>query len=216
MLNTDDMENLFTPLKSALVAALCAVLAFFAPIANLIFAVFIIFLLNCIAGIIADVVTEKKPFKIQKFFHCLLETLVFYFIIMTVYVIGDKLLNMDGAIQCSTVIVYAILYFYSTNILRNCYKLFPDSKTLKFLFYVLSFEIIKQLPYMERFKEKEAEVTDELKNEDQSLEKKDEAPRQPLLSDTCRCDVCAYRPCKIPVGEFCPMYYGGEEESNNG
>lgn len=177
MLNTDDMENLFTPLKSALVAALCAVLAFFAPIANLIFAVFIIFLLNCIAGIIADVVTEKKPFKIQKFFHCLLETLVFYFIIMTVYVIGDKLLNMDGAIQCSTVIVYAILYFYSTNILRNCYKLFPDSKTLKFLFYVLSFEIIKQLPYMERFKEKEAEVTDELKNEDQSLEKKDEAPR---------------------------------------
>lgn len=210
------MENLFTPLKSALVAALCAVLAFFAPIANLIFAVFIIFLLNCIAGIIADVVTEKKPFKIQKFFHCLLETLVFYFIIMTVYVIGDKLLNMDGAIQCSTVIVYAILYFYSTNILRNCYKLFPDSKTLKFLFYVLSFEIIKQLPYMERFKEKEAEVTDELKNEDQSLEKKDEAPRQPLLSDTCRCDVCAYRPCKIPVGEFCPMYYGGEEESNNG
>lgn len=210
------MENLFTPLKSALVAALCAVLAFFAPIANLIFAVFIIFLLNCIAGIIADVVTEKKPFKIQKFFHCLLETLVFYFIIMTVYVIGDKLLNMDGAIQCSTVIVYAILYFYSTNILRNCYKLFPDSKTLKFLFYVLSFEIIKQLPYMERFKEKEAEVTEELTKEDESPETKAEASRQPLLSDTCRCDVCAYRPCKIPEGEFCPMYYGGEEESKNG
>lgn len=161
------MENLFTPLKSVLVTALCAVLAFFAPIANLIFAVFIIFLLNCIAGIITDVVTDNKSFDLKKFFHCLFETMVFYVIIMAVYVIGDKLLNLAGAIQCSTVIVYAILYFYGTNILRNCAKLFPDSKTLKFMYYVLSFEIIKKLPYMEKFKEKEAEVTKELQDKEE-------------------------------------------------
>ena len=165
--NTDIMENLFTPLKSVLVTALCAVLAFFAPIANLIFAVFIIFLLNCIAGIITDVVTDNKSFDLKKFFHCLFETMVFYVIIMAVYVIGDKLLNLAGAIQCSTVIVYAILYFYGTNILRNCAKLFPDSKTLKFMYYVLSFEIIKKLPYMEKFKEKEAEVTKELQKKEE-------------------------------------------------
>lgn len=162
------MENLFTPLKSAMVTALCAILAFFAPIANLIFAVFIIFLLNCIAGIVADVVTDSKSFDLKKFFHCLFETMVFYVIIMAVYVIGDKLLNLAGAIQCSTVIVYAILYFYGTNILRNCAKLFPDSKTIKFIYYVLSFEIIKKIPYMDRFKEKEAEVTDDLKKEDRN------------------------------------------------
>lgn len=162
------MENLFTPLKSAMVTALCAILAFFAPIANLIFAVFIIFLLNCIAGIVADVVTDSKSFDLKKFFHCLFETMVFYVIIMAVYVIGDKLLNLAGAIQCSTVIVYAILYFYGANILRNCAKLFPDSKTIKFMYYVLSFEIIKKIPYMDRFKEKEAEVTDDLKKEDRN------------------------------------------------
>lgn len=159
------MENLFTPLKSALVTAMCAVLAFFAPIANLIFAVFIIFLLNCIAGIIADVVTDKKTFDLKKFFHCLFETMVFYVIIMAVYFIGDTLLNISGAIQCSTVIVYAVLYFYGTNILRNCIKLFPTSRTLRFLYFVLSFEIIKKLPYMERFKDKEAEVEAELKED---------------------------------------------------
>ena len=157
------MENLFTPLKSAIVTAMCAVLAFFAPIANLVFAVFIIFLLNCIAGIIADVVTDKKTFDLKKFFHCLFETMVFYVIIMAVYFIGDILLNISGAIQCSTVIVYAILYFYSTNILRNCIKLFPTSRTLRFIYFALSFEIIKKLPYMERFKEKEPEVLEELK-----------------------------------------------------
>ena len=160
------MENLFTPLKSVLVTAMCAVLAFFAPIENLSFAVFIIFLLNCIAGLIADVVTDQKGFELKKFFHCLFETMVFYVIIMAVYFIGDILLNISGAIQCSTVIVYAILYFYGTNILRNCIKLFPTSRTLRFLYFVLSFEIIKKLPYMERFKEKESEVLEELKKED--------------------------------------------------
>lgn len=201
------MENLFTPLKSVLVTALCAVLAFFAPIANLIFAVFIIFLLNCIAGIIADVVTDRKTFELKKFFHCLFETMVFYVIIMAVYFIGDILLNLEGAIQCSTVIVYAILYFYGTNILRNCIKLFPTSKTLKFLYFVLSFEIIKKLPYMEKFKENEKEVEKELAEEEKATE-----PKAATLGDTCRCTVCAYRPCKIPVDQFCPMYYGGEKE----
>ena len=209
------MENLFTPLKSVLVTALCAVLAFFAPIANLIFAVFIIFLMNCIAGIIADVVTEKKPFELKKFFHCLFETMVFYVIIMAVYVIGDKLLNLAGAIQCSTVIVYAILYFYGTNMIRNCIKLFPESKTLKFLYYVLSFEIIKKLPYMERFKEKEKEVEKELIKDDE-VKQEEEKPKPGTLGETCRCTVCAYRPCNIPVDKFCPMYYGGENEQSNG
>ena len=158
------MENLFTPLKSVLVTALCAVAAFFAPIANLIFAIFIIFLLNCVAGLVADIVVARQRFELKKFFHCLFETMTFYVIVMAVYVIGDKLLNMEGAIQCSTVIVYAILYFYSVNILRNFSTLFPDSKTIKFLYYVLSFEVIKKLPYMERFMEQEQEVDKDLKN----------------------------------------------------
>lgn len=209
------MENLFTPLKSVLVTAFCAVLAFFAPIANLIFAVFIIFLLNCIAGIVADVVTDSKAFDLKKFFHCLFETMVFYVIIMAVYFIGDILLNIAGAIQCSTVIVYAILYFYGTNILRNCIKLFPTSKTLKFLYYVLSFEIIKKLPYMERFKEKEKEVEKELIKDDE-VKQEEKKPKPGTLGETCRCTVCAYRPCNIPVDEFCPMYYGGENEQSNG
>ena len=215
------MENLFTPLKSVLVTALCAVLAFFAPIANLIFAVFIIFLLNCIAGIIADVVTDRKTFELKKFFHCLFETMVFYVIIMAVYFIGDILLNIEGAIQCSTVIVYAILYFYGTNILRNCIKLFPASRTLKFLYFVLSFEIIKKLPYMEKFKEKEKEVEKELAEEDEEVKEdkvisEEKKPKPGTLGETCRCPVCAYRPCNIPVDQFCPMYYGGEKEQSNG
>lgn len=159
------MDNLFSPIKSALVTAFCAVMAFFAPIANLIFSVFLIFLLNCIAGLVADIVADRHGFDLKKFFHCMMETMVFYVIIMAIYVIGEKLLNLTGAIQRSTVIVYAILYFYSTNILRNCSKLFPSSRTIKFLYYVLSFEIIRKLPYMEAFRDREQAISDELNND---------------------------------------------------
>lgn len=201
------MENLFGPLKSVLVTALCAVLAFFAPIANLIFSVFLIFMLNCIAGIVADLVVDKHPFDLRKFFHCLFETMVFYVIIMAVYAIGDKLLNLEGAVQCSTVIVYAILYFYGTNIIRNTIKLFPDSRTLKFIYYILSFEIIKKLPYLARFKESEKEVDKQLEEDI-----KTNSEKTPTLGDTCKSKVCAYHPCSISTDKYCPMYTRVERE----
>ena len=162
MLNTNIMENLFTPLKSMLVTALCAVLAFFAPIANMIFVIFIIFLMNCVAGILADIIVNRSTFDLKKFVHCLFETFIVFILVTAVYGIGEKLLNVSGAIQCIAAIVYSILYFYSVNILKNCHRMLPSSRVIKFLYYVLSFEIIKKLPYMEKFKENEKNVTDEL------------------------------------------------------
>ena len=85
------------------------------------------------------------------------------------------------------------------------------------MYFVLSFEIIKKLPYMEKFKEKEKEVEKELAEEDEEIKEdkvisEEKKPNPGTLGDTCRCTVCAYRPCKIPVDQFCPMYYGGEKE----
>ena len=65
--------------------------------------------------------------------------------------------NLDGAIQCITGVVYAILYFYGVNTLRNLNILFPESKVIRFLFHVLSFEVVKKIPYMQQFINKEKE-----------------------------------------------------------
>ena len=51
--------------------------------------------------------------------------------------------------------MYAVIYFYSVNVFRNLAKLFPDSRTLKFLYYVLSFEVLRKLPFLKRFEEQE-------------------------------------------------------------
>ena len=70
-----------------------------------------------------------------------------------------------AAIQCITGIVYSVLYFYSVNIFRNLAKLIPDSRTLKFLYYVLSFEILKKLPFLKKFEENEKEVEKQLQED---------------------------------------------------
>jgi multisubunit Na+/H+ antiporter MnhB subunit len=95
-----------------------------------------------------------------------METLVFYVIVLSIYIIGEKMGNPDGAVQCISGVVYAIIYFYAVNILRNAYKLLPKSKGLKFIYYVLSFEILKKIPYLQQYTEHEKEVEESIKKED--------------------------------------------------
>lgn len=143
--------ELFTELKNLLVTLLSVTLAYFAPLNDMVFIIFFIFLINMLAGMISGIVVNNEPFNNKKFFRCLMETFVFYVIVLCIYVIGEKLGNVGGAMQCITGVVYAILYFYGTNILRNINQLFPDSKTLAFIYYVVSFEIVKKIPYLQQF-----------------------------------------------------------------
>ena len=159
------MEQIITSVKSLLVTLVSVLLAYLAPISDMVFVIFFIFLVNCIAGIIAGIGVDRERFNLKKFFRCIFETFVFYVLVVCVYVIGEHLGNQEGAIQCITGIVYAICYFYGVNILRNTAKLFPASRAIRFFYYVLSFEIIKKIPYMQQFQGKEKEVEIELKED---------------------------------------------------
>ena len=157
MYNT--IRNLFVTIAGVL-------LGYFAPLKDIVFVIFFIFLLNCIFGLVAGVGVQGEKFSLKKFFRCIMETLVFYVIVLSIFVIGEKMGNVDGALQCISGVVYAIIYFYSVNILRNVNKLLPKSKVIKFLYYVLSFEVIKKIPYLQQFQEKKDEVEDSIKKED--------------------------------------------------
>lgn len=149
------IEDMVASLKNLMVAFFSIMLAYFTPISNMVFVIFFIFALNCVAGMVAGIVTKQERFSIKKFFHCLLETFMFYVIVLSVFVIGEKMNNLNGALQCIAGIVYAICYFYGVNTLRNLRKLFANSRALNFMYYVLSFEIVKKIPYLQQFNEKE-------------------------------------------------------------
>ena len=149
--------DIYTSIRNLLASVLSVMFAYFAPIQNMVFVIFFVFAINCMAGMIAGIVAKHERFNLKKFFHCMLETFVFYVIVLSVFTIGEKMRNLDGAIQCITGVVYAILYFYGVNTLRNLNILFPESKVIRFLFYVLSFEVVKKIPYMQQFINKEKE-----------------------------------------------------------
>lgn len=149
--------DIYTSIRNLLASVFSVMFAYFAPIQNMVFVIFFVFAINCMVGMIAGIVAKHERFNLKKFFHCMLETFVFYIIVLSVFTIGEKMRNLDGAIQCITGVVYAILYFYGVNTLRNLNILFPESKVIRFLFYVLSFEVVKKIPYMQQFINKEKE-----------------------------------------------------------
>ena len=73
-------------------------------------------------------------------------------LIAFVLIIGDKIDNHEGAMSAISIIVYALIYFYGVNTLKNLTRIFPKSKLFDFLYYVLSFEVIKNLPYLENYR----------------------------------------------------------------
>ncbi len=157
---------MFDTIKNLLITITSVLIGYFAPLKDIVFVIFFVFLLNCIFGLIAGVGVQGERFSLKKFFRCILETLVFYVIVLSIYLVGEKMGNSEGAVQCISGVVYAIIYFYAVNILRNAHKLLPKSKGLKFLYYVLSFEIIKKIPYMQQFQENAAAVEESIKKED--------------------------------------------------
>ena len=137
--------------KNLLVTISSMLLAYFAPITDMVFVIFFVFLLNFITGLISGVVVQHEHFSLKKFFHCLIETFVFYVIVLSVFVMGEKMNNLDGAIQCITGVVYAIIYFYGVNFLRNLLLLCPDSRVIKFLYHVMSLEFIRYVPFLSQY-----------------------------------------------------------------
>jgi len=157
---------MFDTIRNLLITISSILIGYFAPLKDVVFVIFFVFLLNCVFGLIAGVGVQGEKFSLKKFFRCIMETLVFYIIVLSVYLVGEKMGNPEGAIQCISGLVYAIIYFYFVNILRNAHKLLPKSKGIKFMYYVLSFEIIKKIPYLQEYQEKATVVEEEIKKED--------------------------------------------------
>ena len=158
---------MFDTIKNLIITIVSVLIGYFAPLKDIVFVIFFIFLLNCIFGLMAGVGVENEKFNLKKFFRCIMETLIFYVIVLSIFVIGEKMGNLSGALQCISGVVYAIIYFYAVNILRNTHKLLPKSRVIKFLFFVLSFEVIKKIPYLQQYQEKKEEVEDQIKKDEE-------------------------------------------------
>lgn len=146
MKGLDDIRILFVGMFSA-------VCSFFAPITDYVFALTIVFLFDFLAGLISSILVNNEKFKFSKFRRCLIDIMVYFIIITSIYAVGEFIHKPDGAIQCAAGIMFVIIYYYAVNIFRNLSILMPNNNSINFIYYVLSFEILSKYPILKRFNE---------------------------------------------------------------
>lgn len=137
--------------KEVLICSFAALAAYFQPLQDIILGVSWVFVVNFICGLLTGKIVNKESFVFRKAFVCFAEALVIFGLMTTVFIVGEKIDNAPGAMQCITGIVYALLYFYGVNITRNLCLLFPNNKLLCFIYYVISIEFAAKIPYIKDF-----------------------------------------------------------------
>lgn len=152
--------NGFDGIRVLFVGALSSVCSFFAPITDYVFALAIVFLFDFFAGLISSILVDNEKFKFSKFRKCLIDIMVYLIIITSIYAVGKFTHKPDGAIQCASGVMFVIIYYYAVNIFRNLSLLMPNNNSIKFIYYVLSFEIIREYPIFKRFNDRKDKKED--------------------------------------------------------
>lgn len=141
--------------KDILIGVLLALLAYLKPIESELWVLFIIFLINFIFGYLSGMIANNEEWDNKKALRCVGEAAVFFVLCMAVFVIGRLKHQMDGAVQCVSLITYVITYFYGLNVLRNCKKIFKRGTApwhvVSFLYYVLRFKFVEKIPFLSSY-----------------------------------------------------------------
>lgn len=151
-------------LKGFLIAACSAVLSFFMPIGDFIEAMILLFVVNFVFGLLADIAHgggwDKK--KANMFF---LYCLVFFAIALFIFTIGHLLHAHDEAVQGVKYLCVVSLWFFGVNIARNWMQITKEGSTFhklaEFIYYVLSMQVVEKIPLLRQFVKSKIEHGDE-------------------------------------------------------
>lgn len=144
-------------IKSFISVSLAAMLAYFQPIHSVLSAISLLFVLNFIFGLVAGLFANGERFDFKKAFRCITEASILLFILASAFYIGDHAGAKGETLQAISTIVYALIYFYSVNIFKNLVQLLPRSKSIAFIYNLISVGLITKIPYLNDFLKKETD-----------------------------------------------------------
>jgi hypothetical protein len=131
-----------------MVTTFCAnIAALLFPIKNEILGLVILFAVNFIFGLLADL-SNHREWSFRKAFCFFRDAAVFFIVVASVYLLGYFKEEQDAVVQCVSFLTYVAIYFYGTNILRNARMLTNERSTLfavlNFLYYLLSLRVLEK------------------------------------------------------------------------
>lgn len=140
-----------------MVPAMCAnAVALLCPIRNEIFALVLLFAVNFLFGLLADL-CNHRDWSFRKAFCMFRDAAVFFVMLAAIYLLGHFKGEDRAVVQCISFLTYVAMYFYGTNILRNARMVTHESSTLfrilDFLYYLLSLRVVKRGGYLKNYLE---------------------------------------------------------------
>lgn len=152
-------------IKPFALTVLSGILAYLNPISGNVFAMTYLLFANFVVGLLASLVVEGEKFSWRKFGWCGVEALIFFALVASIYVVGYAQGNPEEAVQCVSMVVYAMCYFYGTRILRNLRTMCPSESIawhmMDFLYGFATLELLKRLPFMEEYVKSQKRKKDE-------------------------------------------------------
>ena len=139
-------------IKNLIAALFTGLAAYLSPLSGELSSLLAVFIINFAVGLLAGLIVNKESWNFKKAFRCILEATAFLLLVCAIYYIGEHKGNPEGALQCISFVTYSIYWFYGVNILRNLKELLPEGSTgykvVAFLYYVVSIEFVKNIPYL--------------------------------------------------------------------
>ena len=138
--------------------ALANVAGLLMPIKNDIYGLVLLFTLNFVIGMLADVCNHRE-WSFKKAFRFFRDAAIYFGMILSIYLLGCFKGEERAAVHCVSFMIYLAIYFYGTNILRNARLITNDRSTmfriLDFIYYLLSLRVLEQNKLLKDFVEHE-------------------------------------------------------------
>ena len=136
---------------------LSSMVFYFTPIHGLIAGLTIAFFLSFGFGILSGILKQNEQLDLKKAFRAFGELATYLVIIASLFVIGEKMKDGGLVFEVLSAITWGMIYFYVANWTKNLKRLFPSSRGISFIHYILGLEILKNLPLLKNFVEKNPE-----------------------------------------------------------
>ncbi|MDD7558916.1 MAG: hypothetical protein SOW44_08720 [Porphyromonas sp.] len=139
------MESLITQIKATLVALVAIVLSTLAPTGNALFLLVIFAVVNLFIGYQSNLIVRKERFIFRKMWRAIQE-LAFYMMLTVVMHLCFYLFDETNlALIAVRVVCWVGIWGYLVKILANMLEVFPKSKGIRLLHYIVG---IKFIPYI--------------------------------------------------------------------
>lgn len=124
------------------------------PIWNDIYGLVLLFTVNFIVGLLADV-CNRREWSFKKAFRFFRDAGIYFAMVGCIYMLGYFKGEERAAVHCVSFMIYVAIYFYGTNILRNARQITNKESTLyrvlDFLYYIFSLKVLERNRYLKDY-----------------------------------------------------------------